>query len=83
VRFDEKLKLLKRYEHAVFAACVHVLTDERRAILASKETLIDLFRDEAFPTASEEERTRKLRSAAAKQCIRLYSKERGFANANV
>jgi len=83
VRFDEKLELLKRYEHAVFSACVHVLTDERRAILASKETLIDLFRDEAFPASSEEERARKLRTAAAKHCIRLYSKERGISYANV
>jgi len=80
--FDEKVRLLRRYEQRVYSICLHVLADERRAAQAAEEALIELFDDPAFTGGSDGERSRLARAAAVRRCFGAHLTERGFAYAH-
>jgi len=79
--FEEKVELLRRYERRVYAICLYILGDERRALRASEEALIDLFAAPAFAAGSAKARSRLSQAAAVRYARTRIFEERGFSNA--
>jgi hypothetical protein len=69
-----RIDVLRSVEVLCYSLCFHLLLEEKIAIIAAKEVLLDLFEDEQFWSLKGTERDMRVRSKAISRSIETMGK---------
>lgn len=69
ITFIDRVKALKRLEQECYSLCLYLLENEKAAIDAAKQTLVELFDDKRFWSADDSEQRARLRRKATFHCL--------------